>query len=90
MTNEKTGAIAKVKEDVKLISWQSEYEEMRQSGMTAKERCKSRGISQSGWILRKNGPADGRTGALFILSLQYTFQTECPSSRKRSVCQGSR
>lgn len=52
MTNEKTEAITKVKEDVKLISWQSEYEEMRRSGMTVKEWCKSRGISQSGFYHR--------------------------------------
>ena len=53
MTNEKqTAAIVQVKEEVRLTSWRSEYEEMRQSGMTVKDWCAKRGISQSGFYHR--------------------------------------
>ena len=53
MADEKqTAAIVKVKEEVRLTSWQSEYEEMRHSGMTVKEWCAQRGISQSGFYHR--------------------------------------
>ena len=53
MTDEKqTAAIVQVKEEVRLTSWRSEYEEMRQSGMTVKDWCAKRGISQSGFYHR--------------------------------------
>lgn len=53
MTDEKqTAAIVQVKEEFRLTSWRSEYEEMRRSGMTVKEWCAKRGISQSGFYHR--------------------------------------
>ena len=53
MADEKqTAAIVKVKEEVRLTGWRSEYEEMRQSGMTVKAWCAQRGISQSGFYHR--------------------------------------